>query len=290
MSDERQLTLFGFSDVATEATSQPSVDYNEDGQAVDYDATISEHIGGGIRHERINGVTHYSLVDICASITGTGPAQKYWRNTKQRLTKDGFQLGQKISQLKLTAGDGKKRLTDVADVETCLRIVQSIPSAKAEPIRRWLAHVAHEHIKDAINPNRAIERRKARLLAEGRDPLYIEARISGVMTVSDFKDNLYRVCPTINFGAAFNTEYRGLFGMTAAQLRESRGGVKQTRDALTRSELHLVGWVEAKIAELFAGQHSAPEHECLRVIDEISNRARMMAEMDAVAPMIGGAA
>jgi DNA-damage-inducible protein D len=280
-----QLTLFDLSEVEVNTTS----DINEDGERVDYDATISEHIGDGIRHERVNGVTYYSLVDICASITGTGPAQKYWRNTKQRLAKDGFQLGQEISQLKMTASDGKKYKTDVANVETCLRIVQSIPSPKAEPIRRWLARVAVEHIKDAINPNRAIERRKARMVAEGRDPLYIEARISGVMTVSDFKDNLYRVCPTINFGAAFNTEYRELFGMTAAQLRESRGGVKQTRDALTRSELHLVGWVEAKIAELFAGHLSAPEHECLRVITEISSRARMMAEMDAVVPLLGAA-
>jgi DNA-damage-inducible protein D len=280
-----QRSLFDLADVAPKAT----VEYDEDGQAVDYDAVIAEYMGKNVRHERINGVTYYSLVDICGGITGTEHARQYWVDTKKRLKKDGFQLSEKISQLKLLAPDGKKRLTDVADVETCMRIVQSIPSPKAEPIRRWLAHVAVEHIKDAINPNRAIEKRKARYLAEGRDPLYIEARISGVMTVSDFKDNLYRVCPTINFGAAFNTEYRELFGMTAAQLRESRGGVKQTRDALTRSELHLVGWVEAKIAELFAGHLSAPEHECLRVITEISSRARMMAEMDAVVPLLGAA-
>lgn len=267
-----QLTLFDLSDVAIKAAS----DINEDGERIDYDATISEHIGDDIRRESRNGVTFYSMVDICASITGTEHARQYWADTKKRLKSDGFQLSEKILQLKLTAPDGKKRATDVADVETCMRIVQSIPSPKAEPIRQWLARVAVEHIKDTINPNRAIERRKAKLIAAGRDPLYIEARISGVMTVSDFKDTLYRVCPTINFGVAFNTEYRGLFGMTAAQLRESRGGVKQTRDALTRSELHLVGWVEAKIAELFAGQDNAPESECLRVIEEIASRARVL--------------
>ncbi|MEP7290073.1 MAG: hypothetical protein ABI947_30360 [Chloroflexota bacterium] len=100
-----------------------------------------------IRRAYVDGVMYFSLIDIMTEFSDTeADAKYYWRDTKKRLEVDGFELGEKISQLKLPARDGKMRLTDVANAETCLRILQSVPSPKVEPIRVWMARTANEHI------------------------------------------------------------------------------------------------------------------------------------------------
>ncbi len=105
--------------------------------------------GERIRRVSVNGVLYFSLIDIMAEFSDTQTEAKwYWRDTKKRLEQDGFQLGGQVSQLKLKARDGKMRLTDVADAETCLRILQSVPSPKVEPIRQWMARVANEHVQN----------------------------------------------------------------------------------------------------------------------------------------------
>jgi hypothetical protein len=106
-----------------------------------------------IRRMVVDGVLYFSVIDIMAEFSDTvADAKYYWRDTKRRLEQDGFQLGEKISQLKLPARDGKMRLTDVADTETCLRILQSVPSPKVEPIREWMARLADERITAAKQP------------------------------------------------------------------------------------------------------------------------------------------
>ena len=90
---------------------------------------------------------YFSVVDVCEVLSGTDNPRRYWSDLKRKLAAEGSELYEKIVQLKMTATDGKKRLTDVADTEQLLRIIQSIPSPKAEPFKLWLAQVGRERIE-----------------------------------------------------------------------------------------------------------------------------------------------
>lgn len=284
-----QLSLFGDDDQPINPTSVTDVadaetypQYTEDGDFIDPNAGFNQHIGDAVRKGTLDGVTVYSLVDICAVVIGTDRARRYWDDTKRRLVSDGFEVSDSIGQLKLKAPDGKMRLTDVADAETCLRVVQSIPSPKAEPIRQWIAQQARENMERKANPEiakregvKALAQRLERYEAEGRSKSWQEARLMGMMSFKDFQDRLYAACPTIKFGQAINTEYRNLWGGTAAQLRERAGiGAKgEVRDTLTTPDLHLLGYVESRCAEAFGDREYITEAEALQLIDEISSFA-----------------
>lgn len=234
-----------------------------------------------------NGTTVYSLVDLCSAIAGSKAGAQYWRDTKKRLAKDGFETQENLLSLKITAADGKKRATDFADVKTCLRIVQSIPSPNAEPVRQWLAQIAHERLEEAANPElgmqRASDRARKSLERLGRGSEWNDARVNGMWTRSQFTARLAEVSPGINFAEATNTEYRGLLGKTAAQLRASMGLAKRenVRNHLPVSVLHLLGFIEATVTELFEGRDYVPEHECLHQIDRIARYARQLRELTA---------
>ena len=102
---------------------------------------------------------YFSIVDVCEVLSGTDNPRRYWSDLKRKLKSEGaVELYEKIVQLKMTAPDGKKRLTDVADTEQILRIIQSIPSPKAEPFKLWLAQVGRERIEETIDPELTIER------------------------------------------------------------------------------------------------------------------------------------
>ena len=111
---------------------------------------------------------YFSIVDVCEVLSGTDNPRRYWSDLKRKLKSEGaVELYEKIVQLKMTAPDGKKRLTDVADTEQILRIVQSIPSPKAEPFKLWLAQVGRERIEETIDPELTIERALETYLKKG---------------------------------------------------------------------------------------------------------------------------
>ena len=101
---------------------------------------------------------YFSVVDVCRVLSGTENPRRYWSDLKRKLQKEGSEVYDKIVQLKMTAPDGKKRLTDVADTEQLLRIIQSIPSPRAEPFKLWLARVGTERIEETIDPELSIDR------------------------------------------------------------------------------------------------------------------------------------
>ena len=102
---------------------------------------------------------YFSIVDVCEVLSDTDNPRRYWSDLKRKLKAEGaVEVYEKIVQLKMTAPDGKKRLTDVADTEQLLRIIQSIPSPKAEPFKAWLAMVGRERIEETIDPEQAIDR------------------------------------------------------------------------------------------------------------------------------------
>lgn len=133
----------------------------------------------------------FSVVDIVQVLTqqlDSTTARKYWNKLKERLGKEGSQLVTNCHQLKLTAADGKQRLTDVATAETLLRLVQSVPSTKAEPIKLWLAKVGYERMQEMADPALSLHRARETWRAHGRSEKWIQQRMTGQETRNKLTD------------------------------------------------------------------------------------------------------
>ncbi len=134
---------------------------------------------------------YFSVIDIIAVLTEQvdyKKARKYWNKLKERLKLEGSQSVTNCHQLKLIASDGKKYLTDVADVETILRLVQSVPSKKAEPIKLWLARVGYERMEEIIDPEKSINRARENWQKHGRSQKWIQQRMMGQETRNKLTD------------------------------------------------------------------------------------------------------
>jgi len=123
---------------------------------------------------------YFSVVDVCEVLSGTDNPRRYWSDLKRKLIAEGSELYEKIIQLKMKATDGKMRLTDVADTEQLLRIIQSIPSPKAEPFKLWLAQVGRERIEETIDPELAIDRAIETYQKKGYSDEWIHQRILSI--------------------------------------------------------------------------------------------------------------
>lgn len=228
--------------------------FDNDGQPLEPFRDIEERV----RKAQHNGQTHYSLVDICGVIAGTKWARDYWVETKTRLKKDGFQLSENLLQLKLKAPDGKMRATDCATAETCLRIVQSIPSPNAEPIRQWLARVGYERLEEMANPElgltradaRYLEAQRARGLSETDAQEQLANRRNGKVDFQALMNAVQRVCvDTPRYGALVNTEYEQLFGTIASELKVMLNS-DSIRDALPALQYSYVRTAELNMRQL----------------------------------------
>lgn len=123
----------------------------------------------------------FSVIDIIEALTATERPRKYWNDLKKKLTKEGYsEVSEKIGQLKLEAADGKKYTTDCANTETIFRVIQTIPSPKAEPFKRWLAKVGYERVQEIEDPELATKRTRALYKAKGYTDAWIEKRMRGI--------------------------------------------------------------------------------------------------------------
>ena len=122
---------------------------------------------------------YFSVVDIIQILTDSTIPRRYWSDLKNKLIQEGSEVYERIVQLKLESPDGKKYLTDVADVETLFRIVQSVPSPKAEPIKLWLARVGYERIQETTDPEKSINRGRTNWQRMGRSEKWIQQRMMG---------------------------------------------------------------------------------------------------------------
>ena len=131
---------------------------------------------------------YFSVIDVIEILSESPRPRKYWNALKTKLQSEGSELSSKLGQLKMQAEDGKMRLTDVADTETLLRIIQSIPSPKAEPFKQWLAKVGYERMKEIADPEQSIERARENWQKLGRSEKWIQQRMTGQETRNKLTD------------------------------------------------------------------------------------------------------
>ncbi len=144
--------------------------------------------GKKIRRKWYNDEWHFSIVDIIEALTDSSRARKYWSDLKTKLMEEGFELSEKIGQLKLQSSDGKYYETDCANTKNMFRIIQSIPSPKIEPLKQWLAQVGYERIQEIEDPELAQKRMKEIYKAKGYSEDWIEKRVRGIAIRDELTD------------------------------------------------------------------------------------------------------
>jgi hypothetical protein len=198
---------------------------------------------------------YFSVIDVIQVLTDSTVPKRYWSDLKKKLSKEGSQAYDKIVHLKMTAEDGKNRVTDTADTETMLRLIQSIPSPKAEPFKQWLAQVGAERIAEIENPELAQARIRATYKAKGYSDAWIEKRIRGIQA-RDELTNEWK-----NRGVKEGKEYsiltaeisKATFGIIPSEYKSLKGLTKPSenlRDHMTDLELIFTMLGEASTTEI----------------------------------------
>ncbi len=188
---------------------------------------------------------YFSIVDVIGVLTDQADARhaaKYWSVLKTRLKQEGSQLTTNCSQLKMTAADGKKRLTDVADTEQLLRIIQSVPSPKAEPFKVWLAQVGRERVEETIDPELTIERALETYLKKGYPREWINHRLQAIQVRKELTDEWQGrgVKKGIEYAILTDEITRAWSGMSTRQYKQLKGLKKENlRDHMSTTEIIL---------------------------------------------------
>ena len=153
------------------------------------ETSIAVFKGKEIRKTIHNNEWWFSVIDVIEALTGSDRPRKYWSDLKKKLLQEGYaELSEKIGQLKLQSSDGKFYATDCANTETMFRIIQSVPSPKAEPFKRWLAKVGYERVQEIGDPELATKRTRAIYKAKGYSDDWIEKRMRGIAIREELTD------------------------------------------------------------------------------------------------------
>lgn len=202
-----------------------------------------------------NNEWYFSVVDVVAAMTDSPTPSTYWGKLKTKLI-DNEKIAQSFpiwEQLKLPGKDGKGYTTDCANVETIFRIIQSIPSPKAEPFKRWLAKVGYDRIQETQNPDIAIKRVIGSYIAQGRDIHWIEKRIDTIVKRKGLTDEWKkRGIIGAQYGILTNTVHQNTFGKTVKPHKNHKGleNKHNIRENMTEVELALIGLAETATKEI----------------------------------------
>jgi hypothetical protein len=196
---------------------------------------------------------YFSVIDIVEVLTGSSIPRRYWSDLKNKLKNEGSEVYDKIVQLKIIAEDGKERETDMADTEAMFRVIQSIPSSKAEPFKLWLARVGYERIEEAEDPEKAIQRAMAMYLKKGYSKNWVDLRLKSIEIRKDLT-NEWQEC-----GVFGNDEFAVLTdditfawaGMKTKDYKKYKELKKENlRDNMTNLELVLNMLAETSTTEI----------------------------------------
>jgi hypothetical protein len=196
---------------------------------------------------------YFSIVDIIEVLTDSPRPRKYWSALKTKLEQEGSELSHKLGQLKMAAEDGKMRLTDVADTEQLFRLIQSIPSPKAEPFKQWLAKVGYERVEESQDPEKGIDRAMENYMKIGYSKAWINQRLKSIEVRKELTDEWE------NRGVKQGQEFASLTdiithawsGKTVKQYKAHKDLKKENlRDNMTNLELVLNMLAEATTTEI----------------------------------------
>lgn len=196
---------------------------------------------------------YFSVVDVVTVLTDSIDGRKYWNKLKQRLKEEGNETVTNCHQLKMQASDGKMRLTDVADVEQLFRLIQSIPSPKAEPFKMWLAEVGRERLEEIDDPEQGIDRMMEYYHRKGYSDNWINQRLKSIEVRRELTDEWERrgVKKGQEFATLTDIITHGWAGMTTKEYKRYKGlKTESLRDNMTNLELVLNMLAEATTTEI----------------------------------------
>ena len=196
---------------------------------------------------------YFSVVDVVAALTDSPEPRKYWSVLKSRLKKEGSELTTKCSQLKMLAPDGKMRLRDAMITADIFRLIESIPSPKAEPFKMWLANLGSERIDEVFDPEIAIKRAIDYYRKRGYSDKWIETRLKGILSRNKLTDVWKEngITKDYEYGILTNEIYKSWSGMKSSEYKEYKGIRKESlRDNMTDVEIALTDLGEIATREL----------------------------------------
>jgi DNA-damage-inducible protein D len=230
---------------------------------------------------------YFSVVDIIAVLINQKDfqlARNYWKVLKNKFILEGSQLVTKCNQLKMTATDGKMRITDAMDVESLLRLVQSVPSPKAEPIKLWLAKVGYERMQEIVDPELSINRARQNWKRGGRSEKWVEQRMMGQETrnkLTDYWSKSY-VKPGKEFAILTNIIHEEWSGLSVKNHKKIKGIEKQNlRDHMSEAELIFTALAELstrQIAESIEAKGLGENSVASKEGGNISKKSRVLLE------------
>ena len=235
---------------------------------------------------------YFSIVDVVAVLTESPNPQTYWRVLKKRLKDEGNETVTSCNALKMTAADGKRRLTDVADTEQLLRIIQSIPSPKAEPFKLWLAQVGRERIEETIDPELTIDRALETYLKKGYTREWINQRLQAIQVRKELTDewDARGVQKGVEYAVLTDEISRAWSGMSTRQYKNLKGLKKENlRDNMTTLELVLNMLAEATTTQFSKDRKPTTFQENLEVAKaggQVAGRTRKDIESQSNMPVI----
>ena len=198
-------------------------------------------------------IWYFSVIDVVEILTESPRPRKYWSALKTKLITEGSELSQKMGQLKMQAEDGKMRETDVADTETLLRIIQSIPSPKAEPFKQWLAKVGYERMQEIADPAQSLDRARENWQKLGRSKKWIQQRMTGQETRNKLTDYWKEsgVEKSDEFALLTNIIHQEWTGLTVKKHKDLKGLKTQNlRDHMSEAELIFTALAELSTRQI----------------------------------------
>ena len=196
---------------------------------------------------------YFSVVDVVAVLTESDRPRKYWNDLKKKLQQEGSELSEEIGQLKMPSSDGKKYKTDCMNTEQLFRLIQSIPSPKAEPFKLWMAQVAKERLDEMQDPEQGIQRALLEYRALGYSENWINQRLKSIEIRKDLTDEWKKhgLKEGIQFATLTDIIYKTWAGKTAKEYKEFKGLKKENlRDNMTNKELVLNMLAELSTKEI----------------------------------------
>lgn len=198
-------------------------------------------------------IWYFSVIDVVEILTESPRPRKYWNALKTKLKAEGNETSQKLGQLKMQAEDGKMRDTDVADTETLLRIIQSIPSPKAEPFKQWLAKVGYERMKEIADPSQSIDRARENWQKLGHSEKWIQQRMTGQETRNKLTDYWKEtgIKEQDEFAMLTNIIHKEWTDLTVKEHKQLKGLKSQNlRDHMSEAELIFTALAELSTRQI----------------------------------------